>query len=69
MIAMETGDLLTKDAVERRAVALLCARAAEAHLIGSVGLGSGGDETSDLALVTQLLATLHGSTGLCGNLA
>ena len=69
MIAMETDDLLTKDAVERRAVALLCARAAEARLIGSIGLGSGGDETSDLALVTQLLATLHASTGLCGNLA
>jgi cell division protease FtsH len=68
MIAMETDDLLTRDSVERRAVALLCARAAEALLIGSVGLGSGGDENSDLAQVTQLVATLHASTGLCGTL-
>jgi hypothetical protein len=37
-------------------------------LIGSVGLGSGGDENSDLAQVTQLVATLHASTGLCGTL-
>jgi len=60
----EADDLVTRDAVERRAVVTLCGRAAEALLIGDVGLGSGGDSDSDLAVVTQFLASLHASTGL-----
>ena len=65
----ELDDLPTKDAVERRAVVTLCGRAAEELLIGSVGLGSGGDPGSDLAAVTQHIACLHASTGLGGTLA
>jgi cell division protease FtsH len=61
---MDTDDLLTRDSVERRAVVLLCGRAAERLLIGNAGLGAGGDDESDLAQVTQFLATLHASAGL-----
>jgi ATP-dependent Zn protease len=64
LIRTETDDLLTRDAIERRAVVLLSGRTAEQHLIGNVSLGAGGDDQSDLASVTQLIATLHASTGL-----
>jgi ATP-dependent Zn protease len=64
LIQMDTDDLLTRDSVERRAVVLLCGRTAERLLIGNVGLGAGGDDESDLAQVTQFVATLHASTGL-----
>jgi len=60
----ETNDLVTRDAIERRAVVTLCGRAAEALIIGDVALGSGGDTDSDLAIVTQFVASLHASTGL-----
>jgi cell division protease FtsH len=64
MIKAETDDLLTQDAVERRAVVGLCGRAAEKLLLGgSIALGCGGDDDSDLAVVTQLIGTLHASTG------
>jgi cell division protease FtsH len=64
LIQMDKKDLLTRDSVERRAVVLLCGRAAERLMIGNVGLGAGGDDESDLAVVTQFVATLHASTGL-----
>ena len=64
LIRMDKDDLLTRDSVERRAVVLLCGRAAERLLIGNVGLGAGGDDESDLAQVTQFVATLHASSGL-----
>jgi cell division protease FtsH len=64
LIQMDTDDLLTRDSVERRAVVLLCGRAAEQLLIGNAGLGAGGDDKSDLAVVTQFVATLHASAGL-----
>jgi cell division protease FtsH len=64
IIQMDTDDLLTRDSVERRAVVLLCGRVAEELLIGNAGLGCGGDDSSDLAQVTQFVATLHASTGL-----
>jgi len=64
LIEMDQDDLLTRDSVERRAVVLLCARAAERLLIGNAGLGAGGDDESDLAQVTQFVATLHASSGL-----
>lgn len=64
LIQMDHEDLLTRDSVERRAVALLCGRAAEQLLIGNAGLGAGGDDDSDLAQVTQFVATLHASSGL-----
>ncbi len=64
LIQMDTTDLLTRDSVERRAVVLLCGRAAERILIGNAGVGAGGDDESDLAQVTQIVATLHASSGL-----
>ncbi|MBV5269628.1 MAG: AAA family ATPase, partial [Afipia sp.] len=64
LIQMDKDDLLTRESVERRAIVLLCGRTAERLLIGNVGLGAGGDDDSDLAQVTQLVATLHASTGL-----
>jgi ATP-dependent Zn protease len=64
LIRMDTNDLLTRDSVERRAVVLLCGRTAEQLLIGNKGLGSGGNDESDLAQVTQFVASLHASTGL-----
>jgi cell division protease FtsH len=64
LIEMNTDDLLTRDSVERRAVVLLCGRAAEQILIGNAGLGAGGDDDSDLAQVTRFVATLHASAGL-----
>jgi cell division protease FtsH len=63
-IQMDSDDLLTRDSVERRAIVLLAGRAAEQILIGNAALGAGGDDESDLAQVTQLIATLHASTGL-----
>jgi cell division protease FtsH len=67
LIQTDQDDLLTQDSVEGRAVVLLCGRAAERLLIGNVGLGAGGDDESDLAQVTQLVATLHASAGLAGS--
>jgi cell division protease FtsH len=64
LIQMDKDDLLTRDSVERRAIVLLCGRAAERLLIGNAGLGAGGDDESDLAQVTQFVATLHASSGL-----
>lgn len=64
LIQMDTRDLLTRDSVERRAVVLLCGRAAERILIGNAGVGAGGNDESDLAQVTQIVATLHASSGL-----
>jgi cell division protease FtsH len=69
IIQGEKDDLETRDSIERRAVATLAGRAAERLLLGgSISLGSGGDVDSDLALVTQFLASLHASTGLGGSL-
>jgi cell division protease FtsH len=60
----DKDDLLTRDSVERRAIVLLCGRAAERILIGNASLGAGGDDGSDLAQATQFIATLHASAGL-----
>jgi cell division protease FtsH len=69
IIRGETADLSTRDSIERRAVATLAGRAAEKlFLRGSIALGSGGDDSSDLALVTRHLASIHASTGLGGTL-
>jgi len=64
LIKWETDDLVTRDSIERRAVVMLAGRTAERNLIGDVTLGCGLDDDSDLAQVTQVIATLHASTGL-----
>jgi cell division protease FtsH len=69
IIKHETADLATRDSVERRAVAMLAGRAAEKLCLGgSISLGSGGDDFSDLAVVTQYISSLHAATGLGGSL-
>lgn len=69
LVETDKDDLLTRDSVERRAIVLLAGRTAEQILIGNAGLGSGGDDASDLAQVTQYVASLHASTGLGETLA
>lgn len=64
LIQKEEDDMPTRDSIERRSIALLCGRSAEKLLIGEASIGAGGDDESDLARVTQMLATLHASTGL-----
>jgi hypothetical protein len=64
LIRHDQQDMLTRNLVERRIVVMLCGRTAETLLIGSTSLGAGGDESSDLAQATLLVATLHASTGL-----
>jgi cell division protease FtsH len=69
LIENEVSDLMTRDAIERRAVVVLAGRTAERVLIGDASVGAGGDDDSDLAQVTQLIATLHCSAGLGDTLA
>ncbi|WP_298885628.1 AAA family ATPase [uncultured Bradyrhizobium sp.] len=69
LIKWETDDLVTRDAIERRAIVMLAGRTAERQLIGDVGLGCGMADDSDLAQVTQVIASLHASSGLGDTLA
>jgi hypothetical protein len=57
-------DLPTRKDVEASVVVSLCGRAAEQILLGEISVGSGGDEKSDLAMATHLIASLHASAGL-----
>jgi cell division protease FtsH len=59
-----TDDLLTRETVEARATMLLAGRAAERIYLTQPGIGSGGDDLSDLAAVTRLIGGLHTSSGL-----
>jgi cell division protease FtsH len=69
MATHDDSDLLTRRDFEARVVATLCGRVAEGLLIGEISVGSGLDRQSDLAVSTHLLASLHASTGLGGELA
>jgi ATP-dependent Zn protease len=60
---------MTRKAVEDRATIGLCGRAAERTLIGTVSVGSGNSDDSDLAVATGLIASLHTSSGLGGTIA
>lgn len=63
------GDLPTKRDIEASVVATLCGRVAERLLVGDISVGSGLDEQSDIAIATRMIASLHASTGLGGELA
>lgn len=58
-----TDDLPTRGSVEARATMLLAGRQAERIYLTEPGTGSGGDDLSDMALVTRLIGGLH-VTGL-----
>lgn len=57
-------DLLTRSTVEARVTMLLSGRAAERIYLKEPGIGSGGDDPSDLATATRLISGLHVSSGL-----
>jgi cell division protease FtsH len=63
---MELGPtgLATRASIERRVIVLLAGRAAEIALLGSASSGAGGDELSDLAESSRLLAAMALSYGL-----
>jgi cell division protease FtsH len=65
----EADDLPTRRDFENRVIATLCGRVAEGQLIGEISVGSGLERQSDLAISTQVIASLHASTGLGGELA
>ncbi|APG12032.1 hypothetical protein BKD09_27215 [Bradyrhizobium japonicum] len=64
----DDGDLPTRRDFEARVVATLCGRVAEHLLVGEISVGSGLDERSDIAIATRMIASLHASTGLGGEL-
>lgn len=68
-VVPDTDDLPTKRDFEDRVVATLCGRAAERLLVGEMSIGSGLDAQSDIAISTHMIAALHASTGLGGELA
>jgi cell division protease FtsH len=69
MFDREEPDLPTREIVEARVVVSLCGRAGEQLFLGEASVGSGGDEKSDLAMATHLIASLHASAGLGGTIA
>ncbi|MCK1668987.1 AAA family ATPase [Bradyrhizobium sp. 153] len=64
----DQDDLPTLAAIERTAVCLLAAGAAEASIVGSLSTGWSGTDRSDLGRVALLLSHVHASSGLVGNL-
>lgn len=61
-------DLPTRKIVEATVVVALCGRAAEQCFFREASVGSGGDDKSDLAMATHLIASLHTSAGLGGTI-
>lgn len=66
MIDFACEDLPTRATIEDRAVMLLAGRAAERTILGAECAGGGGDETSDLAVATRDVCSLHAAWGLGG---
>ncbi|WP_164938236.1 AAA family ATPase [Bradyrhizobium guangzhouense] len=64
----DRDDLPTLATIERTAVCLLAAGAAEASIVGSVSTGWSGTDRSDLGRVALLLSHVHACSGLAGNL-
>jgi hypothetical protein len=61
-------DLMSLREIEGFVVSILAGRAAEAVLLGEPSAGAGGSATSDLALATKWVQSLHTSFGLKDNL-
>jgi ATP-dependent Zn protease len=64
----DQDDLPTLDTIERTAVCLLAAGAAEASIVGSLSTGWSGTDRSDLGRIAFLLSHVHACSGLAGNL-
>ncbi|MDA9483094.1 hypothetical protein XI07_13875 [Bradyrhizobium sp. CCBAU 11445] len=64
----DADDLPTLETIERTAVCLLAAGAAEASIVGSLSIGWSGTDRSDLGRVALLLSHVHACSGLAGNL-
>jgi cell division protease FtsH len=69
MVTPDDVDLPTRGTFEARVIVTLCGRAAEALIVGEASVGSGLDRDSDIAISTQMIASLHASAGLGGELA
>lgn len=54
--------------LEALVTALLAGMAAELEVLGNMGVGSGGEEFSDLAKATAVLTSIHANLGLSENL-
>jgi cell division protease FtsH len=61
-------DLATLANVEDRVTSILSAEVAERIIVGAASTGSGGDDRSDIGIATAMLAVLHTSTVVTGNL-
>lgn len=64
----DRDDLPTRESIERTAICILAAGAAEASIVGSLSTGWSGSERSDLGQASSMVAHLHACTGLTGNL-
>ncbi|MEY9881221.1 AAA family ATPase [Bradyrhizobium sp. USDA 329] len=64
----DRDDLPTLAAIERTAVCLLAAGAAESSIVGSLSTGWSGTDRSDLGRVALLLSHVHACSGLAGKL-
>jgi cell division protease FtsH len=60
-------DLPTLDAVESRVISILAAGVAEELIIGDVSTGSGGSDSSDIAIASAMISVIHASTNLTGD--
>ncbi|MFK4536379.1 ATP-dependent Zn protease [Bradyrhizobium ottawaense] len=63
----DVDDLPTLESIERTAVCLLAAGAAEATIVGALSTGWSGTDRSDLGRVALLMSHVHASSGLAGN--
>jgi cell division protease FtsH len=61
-------DLATLADIEDRVTSILAAEVAERLILNFPSTGSGGDDRSDIGIATALLAVLHTSTVVTGNL-
>jgi ATP-dependent Zn protease len=66
-VNVKSDDLQTRTWIEERVVEVLSGRAAEIVLLGEASIGAGGNERSDLATATRMLAAATLSCGLPGD--
>jgi cell division protease FtsH len=64
VVEPNSDDLMTLKRLLDHAVVILSGRVAELVILGAASVASGGDDTSDIALVTRMIAVLHASAGL-----